>query len=185
VRDLKRSFDLGYRQQDFFGNPYKELVDFFAKYSKGKVLDLGCGQGRDSIALAKLGYDVTGVDISEVGINQMLLKAEKLHLQITGVVADIFTFNPKGKFDVILLDSILHFYKRDSDKETKFLLRIIGYLKRYGLICVFVHRSKPRERYLNDVFNKSDVKWNILVDKYLDFVWELDIIMNPRSNITC
>ena len=33
--------------------------------------------------LAELGYDVTGVDISEVGINQMLVKAKKLNLQIT------------------------------------------------------------------------------------------------------
>lgn len=181
--DLKRSFDLGYRQQDLFGKPYKELVDFFAKYPKrGKVLDLGCGQGRDSIILAKLGYDVTGVDISKVGINQMLQKAKKLNVKITGIVTDIFTFNPEGKYDIILMDSILHFYK-DKVKETNFLLRMIGYLKRYGLICIFVHRSKPGEKYLKDVLNRSGTKWDMLVDKYFDFVWQDKTRHNHETKI--
>jgi 2-polyprenyl-3-methyl-5-hydroxy-6-metoxy-1,4-benzoquinol methylase len=182
VHDLKHSFDFGYLQQDYFGKPYKELIDFFETYpKKGRVLDLGSGQGRDSIPLAKLGYDVTGVDLSKVGINQMLTKAKKMNLHINGIVEDIFDFKPNGKFDVILLDSILHFYKRDAEKETKFLLRIIDYLKRYGVLCIFIQRSKPNEKYLKDVLNESNVKWSTLVDKYLEFVWKDKTIRNSQE----
>ena len=169
----RHSYDLEYRQQDLFGKPYNELVDFFAKYpKKGRVLDLGCGQGRDSLILAKLGYDVTGVDSSKVGINQMLQKAKKLNLKVTGIVADIFTFNPERKYDIILMDSVLHFYKKDKEKETKFLLRILSYVKRYGIVCIFIHRSKPREINLKNIFEGSNTQWNMIVEKYIDFMWK-------------
>ncbi len=50
-----------YKKIDCFGKPYLGLRNFFKKYyPKGTVLDLGCGQGRDSIFLGRLGYQVTG-----------------------------------------------------------------------------------------------------------------------------
>ena len=74
-------YDKHYLVEDYFGKPYKEVVDFFKNHQpKGTVLDLGCGQGRDSLAIAKLGYCVTGVDHSKVGIDQMIHRAKKLGL---------------------------------------------------------------------------------------------------------
>ena len=67
------SYDKYYQTKNLFGDPYPELIEFFTDHpEKGKVLDLGCGQGRDAIALARLGYSVTGIDNSQVGIDQMI-----------------------------------------------------------------------------------------------------------------
>lgn len=44
------------------------LNDIFQKFGKGKikkVLDLGCGTGRHSCILSKMGYRMTGIDLSE------------------------------------------------------------------------------------------------------------------------
>jgi len=166
-------FDGDYEQEDFFGEPYKELVDFFRKYpTRGAVLDMGCGQGRDSIALAKLGYKVTGVDISQVGIFQMLRKARKLKLKLTGVVHDIFTFEPSRKYDVILLDSVLLFRKKDQEKETIFLTRVLEYVKQGGLICIFIHKRRPTEKLLTSIMNPGEWIWEKVVNRYIDFEWE-------------
>ena len=166
-------FDEDYEQEDFFGEPYKELVDFFREYPrKGEVLDVGCGQGRDSITLAKLGYKVTGVDSSKVGIFQMLEKAEKLKLEVAGVVDNIFTFVPSQKYDIVLLDSVLIFHKRSKEKETTFLLRILDYVRTGGLFCIFIHKWRPTEKYLKSILERAEGKWGIIVDRYLDFDWK-------------
>ncbi|MCB0845307.1 MAG: methyltransferase domain-containing protein, partial [Bacteroidetes bacterium] len=80
---MKVPYDKYYLTENLFGKPYPELIEFFSQNpQKGKVLDLGCGQGRDAIALARLGYSVTGIDNSKVGIEQMnqVAQTEKLNL---------------------------------------------------------------------------------------------------------
>ena len=81
-------YDKYYQTENLFGKPYPELIEFFAEYSKrGKVLDLGCGQGRDAITLARLGYTVVGIDKSKVGVEQMNRIAEAESLTVTGKVS--------------------------------------------------------------------------------------------------
>ena len=81
------------KKKNYFGNSYIELIEFFRDYpTKGSVLDLGCGQGRDALELAKLGYDVTGVDISKIGVNQMIEDANRLNLNIKGEISDVYTY---------------------------------------------------------------------------------------------
>lgn len=95
------TYDKYYQTENLFGESYPELIEFFAEFPmKGKVLDLGCGQGRDAIALARLGYSVTGIDNSKVGIEQM---------NQTWQVVDIYAFNRFSEFDIILLDSMFRF----------------------------------------------------------------------------
>ena len=50
--------------QNFMDN----LTNYLNLPEKGKILDLACGKGRHSIYLNTLGYDVTGVDLSEQSI---------------------------------------------------------------------------------------------------------------------
>jgi len=51
--------------QSFMDN----LTNYLNLPEHGKILDLACGKGRHSVYLNKLGYDVTGVDLSEQSIN--------------------------------------------------------------------------------------------------------------------
>ncbi len=53
--------DRGYEEAGFF---MKTLTNFLDLRPSAKVLDLACGKGRHSIFLNKLGFDVTGVDLS-------------------------------------------------------------------------------------------------------------------------
>ncbi len=53
--------------------------------------------------LAKYGYVVIGVDTSQVGIAQMLERAKKGNLAVTGVVADIYKYELHDKYDAVYL----------------------------------------------------------------------------------
>jgi len=83
-----------------------DLVDFLRSYGIGKwarILDLGCGNGRFSIALASRGYRVIGIDISPIYIADAWRKAgiygvlDRVSFQV-GNVLDIDRFFPRGYF---------------------------------------------------------------------------------------
>jgi 2-polyprenyl-3-methyl-5-hydroxy-6-metoxy-1,4-benzoquinol methylase len=159
-----------YREPEYFGDPYPELIKFFTEYlPKGNVLDLGCGQGRGSTALARLGYTVTGVDISKTGIAYMQSLAEKENLNIKGIVADMYNYEIDENVDIVLLDSILHFYKPDKKKESQFLRRIMNEMRVGGLLCVLIWKSKKIENELENVLRKSITEWKTVLDKYINY----------------
>ena len=49
---------------DALGPPTRVFVDFFASYRQqnARVLDVGCGQGRDALFIARQGHSVVGVE---------------------------------------------------------------------------------------------------------------------------
>jgi SAM-dependent methyltransferase len=59
------------------------LTNYLNLPEDGKILDLACGKGRHSVYLNSLGYDVTGVDLSENSIAYAKqFENEKLHFEV-------------------------------------------------------------------------------------------------------
>lgn len=105
------------------GAPFPEFRAFFnALNAEGlRVLDLGCGQGRDALMVAELGHHVHGVDNAPTGVAQMLEAAQSMNLSVTGEVADIREFVPGKSYDVVLLDRVLHQLPTDMDRNSVLL----------------------------------------------------------------
>ena len=95
---------------DALDPPTKRLVDFLTQHlPKGaSVLDVGCGQGRDAVWLARAGHPVTGIDPSAVGIGQLQDIAVSQSLPITAHVADLENFSLTETYDCVLFDRTLH-----------------------------------------------------------------------------
>ena len=163
-------YDKYYKTKDLFGEPYPELVDFFKKYEpKGSLLDLGCGQGRNTIALSKLGYSVTGIDNSKKGIQQMNEKASQMTLSITGIVGDIYQFEDFHEFDIVLLDSMFHFTKKDKAKETSLLKKITRKLRGGSLLCVCIQDTGSKVRILKEAIRNTEIRIKVLVDTNITY----------------
>ncbi|MFT4682485.1 MAG: tellurite methyltransferase [Flavobacteriales bacterium] len=145
------TYDKYYQTENLFGEPYPELVAFFAKYpQKGKVLDLGCEQGRDSIPLARMGFKVTAMDSSSVGIEQLNQNAKAENLGLKGIVADIFELDSYSGFDFVLLDSMFHFAKKDRKKETAFVQKLISMIDNGCLLVFCIEDTGKKAETLND-----------------------------------
>lgn len=82
---------------------------------QGRVLDLGAGEGADSIRLALLGYEVRAVEISTVAAEKIRRFAREAGVDVSVEVADIGTYEPEGSYDVIICNGVLHYI---DDKES-------------------------------------------------------------------
>ncbi|GIJ56336.1 class I SAM-dependent methyltransferase [Virgisporangium aurantiacum] len=79
-------WDERYRNHEhmFSGNPNGVLVTEAAGLPPGRALDVGCGEGGDAIWLARRGWRVTAVDISQVALD----RAAAAYTAATGGSAD-------------------------------------------------------------------------------------------------
>ena len=99
------------------GDP-SDIVKSVADLSKpGTVLDLGVGYGRNALFLARRGFSVVGVDISEAEIGQFEDYARKLGVEVRGTVGDIAQFRFDKKHDVVLSVAVLNLMKREEADE--------------------------------------------------------------------
>lgn len=105
-----------------------ETIDFINEhYPPNKflrILDLGCGPGFYSHKLAKLGYIVTGVDISQKALDYAETKSKEDNLDnLSYLKTDILNFNIEESYDIILL---LYFtYSNFSKKDRMNILKNI------------------------------------------------------------
>ena len=74
-----------------------------------RVLDLGCGTGRNAVFLTRLGYHVSAVDISQVAVRALESSAQSRGVAVSTECADIRDIDlPAGHFDMILIYGLLN-----------------------------------------------------------------------------
>ncbi len=89
--------------------PDETLVELATPLSAGRALDLGCGPGRNAIFLAGLGWQVTGVDASRVGLAQAAARAQEVGVKLELIQADLLSYSPSpASFDLVVVAN-LHF----------------------------------------------------------------------------
>lgn len=74
--------------------PNDFLAEMAERIPPGRVLCLAEGQGRNAVFLSRLGYDVTGVDSSAVGLEMAQRLAADRGVRIETLVADLAQFDP-------------------------------------------------------------------------------------------
>ncbi len=102
----------------------KEPNDFlrenFTKLKKGKVLCIGDGEGRNSVFLAKQGFEVTALDLSSVGLKKAEQLAKENDVKISTIHADLndYTFEAEA-WDSIVSIFFVTFHQISVRKHTK------------------------------------------------------------------
>jgi tellurite methyltransferase len=103
--DDRQHWDRLYNTQGYvYGTePAGFLKDHLKLLPQGKVLDIAMGEGRNAVYLARKGYKVEGVDISEVALRKARRLAKDNHVAVNTINADLNTYEiTPESYDVIL-----------------------------------------------------------------------------------
>jgi len=95
-----------YQQASYlFGKePSLGVKNRFSDFKSGKVLDIGMGEGRNAVFLAKQGFQVEGIDCSSAGIEKSKKLAQESGVSIDAKVQNLdFFLMPLMKYDTIIL----------------------------------------------------------------------------------
>jgi SAM-dependent methyltransferase len=89
------------------GRPNPHLITEAGELAPGRAIDVGCGEGADAIWLAERGWEVTGVDVSPVGLERAAANAQAAGAQIaqrlTWRQVDLFAdeWTPLGSYELV------------------------------------------------------------------------------------
>lgn len=86
-----------------------EIMRILSPVRPYRVLDMGCGEGKDAVFLAKCGYRVTAFDLSEKGLDKAKSLAEHNKVDVGLFRADILDYRPDKDFDIFFSSGVFHF----------------------------------------------------------------------------
>lgn len=107
----------------FSREPNPTVKEYVAPLKKqSRILEVGCGEGQNSIYLAKQGYtNVDAFDVSQNGINKMKELCRVNHVAVNAFVDDLTTYQFTQKYDLIMSFGTLHFVNKEDWKQ--FIIR--------------------------------------------------------------
>ncbi|MBF0696295.1 class I SAM-dependent methyltransferase [Actinomyces bowdenii] len=127
------------------GRPNDWLPELAGDWEPGAGLDIGCGEGADTLWLAERGWRVTAVDLSPTAIDRLRREAARrgLDQQVSALVQDGGQSLPEGPFDLVTC-----FYVHGGPKEGglrlgDLLADAAGRVAPGGHLLVAVHAINP------------------------------------------
>lgn len=107
-------------------------------FQEGAVLDLCCGPGRHTAALAKRGLRVTAVDRTRFLLDKAKQRAASMNLEVEFVSADMIDFVRPDAFDLVLSMFTSFGFFENKDDDLKVLKNIYNNLKAGGTFLIDV-----------------------------------------------
>jgi len=143
-----------------------------------QILDLACGHGRHSHALAKKGYKVLGVDLLEDLIDYAKKEARQAGLEIEYQVADILDYRPVQKFaHILFLHNSMHYF--NDDQASTLLKAAYNILEEKGSLFFDINSRDYYEAHHTDKFAFS-IKEDSLVERY-KFNFQTGVLNTSRT----
>jgi SAM-dependent methyltransferase len=126
------------------GRPQATVLELLDEGAiRGRVLDLGCGTGHNTMAIAARGLDVIGVDYAPTAIDRARARAAAGNVAVRFEVGDALALGDLGlgQFDTVLDTGVLHAFS--DDERPRYLASLAAAVRPGGhyLALVFSDRQ--------------------------------------------
>jgi ubiquinone/menaquinone biosynthesis C-methylase UbiE len=135
-RSFGEDYLLVYKHRDVQGakREVHKMISWLHLKQDAQVLDLCCGMGRHAMALVELGYDVTGVDLSDVLLREAVRNDPQG--QVTWLKGDMRAVPLKDKYDAVVnLFTSFGYFEKDEE-HIKVLQEIARLLQPQGRFII-------------------------------------------------
>lgn len=122
-KDYAYYYNAFYQDKDY-RTEAKQVDSLLKRYGKDihKIINYGCGTGKHDMEFSKLGYQCTGIDMSQLMIDIAQENARKESVNIDFSVADIRTYEPEKKYDaVVSLFHVMSYQNSNEDALSAFI----------------------------------------------------------------
>ena len=165
--DFKNRFNQKYKDNpNVFGTRPMPVLEKALEYiSGGTALDLGVGNGRNALYLLSKDFDVTGVDMSEEGIELLrnrVPEGSKLKL----IVSSVLDFETDEKFDLICAVGLFHFL--NIEDINNLIIKMKRLTKNGGINVIATRMTQNLRQDLPHVFKPNELK-----NFYVETGWEI------------
>ncbi len=135
------------------GNPNGALLAEVAELSPGRALDVGCGEGADSVWLARQGWQVTALDISAKAVERAEALAADAGVQVEGVAAGLLDA-PLSDASYDLVSAMYPALLRTPTAEVE--RRLLSLVAPGGTLLVVHHADIDRDHALEQGYDPDD-----------------------------
>ncbi|MCX7750346.1 MAG: class I SAM-dependent methyltransferase [Candidatus Bipolaricaulota bacterium] len=130
----ERLFSLSPPDRSLADQDWSWLTERLRREGVESVLDLGCGRGHWSVALARAGFRVTATDISQLAIERLRAWAAEEKLPIETFVGPAQELPLAQRFDAVIANSVLdHMFKEEAEEAMR---RLRAVLRPGGLLLL-------------------------------------------------
>jgi len=106
-----------------------------------KLLDIGCGEGRDAVFFARCGYEVTAFDITQAGLEKTRRLAEQARVHVRTFRANLWDYRLSENFDILFSNGVLHYIQPGLRCEIMENYR--SHVNDNGIVMLQVFVAKP------------------------------------------
>jgi tellurite methyltransferase len=139
-------YEANYRQAEYFWGAQPSLMCLEALKilppdRRLKLLDIGCGEGKDAVFFARCGYDVSAFDISEAGLEKTKRLADTARVQVRTFRANVWDYRLDENYDVLYSSGVLHYLKPELRAEI--MANYQAHVNDGGIAALQVFVAKP------------------------------------------
>lgn len=145
-----------------------------------KLLDLGCGEGRNAIYFAKHGFEVVGLDLSLPGLEKTRRYAEEVGVQVETIHADIVTYELEDIYDVIFSTGTLQYLPPEVRDQ-----RFQNYKEHTSLEGINVLSVFVRKPFIPTAPDAEETAFPYKSGELMGYYWDWEILYCTEEIFDC